>query len=70
MKRNLVRQGLLAAAVVGVLGFGAIQAVATSLPAQEKQTVCRDILQCRQECGDFGGWFKIVNGELVCLCCG
>ncbi|WP_242110158.1 hypothetical protein [Luteimonas aquatica] len=69
MKRSLsyLRNGALAAAVLGCLAFGAGQALATADRAgSDMRPVCPST-NCRAECGPAGGERMSVGGR--CLCC-
>lgn len=51
--------------VAGMLGFGAVQAVATPAPPQKGALQCDPV--CASQCGGFGGTMQ-WNG--ICRCCG
>lgn len=65
MKRKIsgFRNALLALVVLGAIGFGATQAVATSDGSQSMKRVCS---KCFQECGDLYG--QRLGDR--CYCCG
>ncbi|WP_242110155.1 hypothetical protein [Luteimonas aquatica] len=66
MKQHLsrLRGGILTLVVLGCLGFGASQALATTdTGTRAPKPACS---QCRAECPEFGGQY--ISGR--CYCCG
>lgn len=58
------RKALLAAAFLGVMAFGGVQAIASGTASQAQARQCSSI--CEPDCQGFGGTYRAG----VCWCCG
>lgn len=59
-----LRKLLIAAGFVGIMGFGALQAVAGSSADKAQSRTCSPV--CEPDCQGFGGTYRAG----VCWCCG
>lgn len=67
------RGRLLAALFVGAMGFGTVQAFATTtdIPGRDLRNYCYDVMPCMAACGEAGGIYYglMPNGGPLCDCC-